>query len=147
MRNLLFDTCFWFALIDPRDSDHEKANQMFEEFTKAEIKILIPFPSLYETMNTDFVERKDWLFRFNQIIQQREKVILVYDTEYREAAYQNTVHQHKDTKISLVDSIIMEMASTAKLKIDAIVSFNMRDFSPFCQQRQIPLLCYPGGLF
>lgn len=147
MRNLLFDTCFWFALIDPKDSEHEKATQMFNEFAKSEIKILIPFPSLYETMNTDFVERKDWLFRFNQIIQQRDKVILVDDSEYKDAAYQNTVHQHRDTKISLVDSIIMEMASSAKLKIDAIVSFNIRDFSLFCQERSIPLLCYSGGLF
>ena len=55
MRRLIFDTCFWFALYDPNDSWHSLASKMISDFESGDVKIIIPFPSLYETLNTDFV--------------------------------------------------------------------------------------------
>ena len=144
MKYLLVDSCFWFAYLTPEDQYHDRAVEMFDEFANAEVQILVPFPSLYETLNTDFVDHKERLFAFDQIIQQRERVILIDDANYKAVAYSNTVHQYPDTKVSLVDNIIIEIAKSGDYKIDAIVSFNERDFAQFCGERGLLLSCYPS---
>ena len=144
MKYLLFDTCFWFGLLCPQDSDHQKAEQMFKEFVNSEVRILVPYPTLYETLNTEFVDNKMILYEFNRILSDKEHVILVDDEKYKDNAYDKTIRQHKDTKVSLVDNIIMEIARANEIKVDGIVSFNERDFGPFCKERQMTLFCYPG---
>ena len=142
MKRFIFDTCFWFALFDSRDHFHEQATSIFKTMEHNEIKILIPFPSLYETLNTEFVKCKEQLHRLDQIVQRREKVFLIEDSNYKDLAYDCTINQKEGMKVSLVDNIIMAMASDSKLHIDGIISFNERDFVPFCQERGITLISY-----
>lgn len=146
MRNLIFDTCFWFALYDSDDQYHEVANRMFSEFANHDIKIIIPFPTLYETLNTAFVDNKVWLSNFDKILTNERIVKLVDDTDYCNDALISTMYQKK-TKVSLVDNIIRHMVVDTNLRIDAVVSFNERDFADLCRERQIPLLSFAGGLF
>ena len=56
-KNLLLDSGFWYALYDVRDPFHERANTFatYLDF----YTLVIPWPSLYETLNTRFVRRPE----------------------------------------------------------------------------------------
>lgn len=64
---------------------------------------------------------------------------------YRDDAYTSTIMQPHGKTVSLVDSIIIEIIKSGDYNINALVSFNIRDFSRICQERKLQLLSYPGG--
>lgn len=51
---LLVDTGYFFALFDPGDQYHEEAVKKQEWLD--ELPIVLPWPILYETLNTRFVK-------------------------------------------------------------------------------------------
>lgn len=142
MKRFIFDSCFWFALFDEKDQYHNLATKMAKDFDSPAIKILIPFPSMYETLNTEFVNDKRQLNRLHEILANHDKVQFIFDDKYKENAYANTLSQKKSSKISLVDYIILEMLSDKNLSIDGVVTFNTRDFSEPCRSLSKELVCY-----
>ena len=54
--NVLIDTGFWYAYYDGSDEHHQEAQRVMGLLEKH--RILIPFPSLYETIDTRFCKRK-----------------------------------------------------------------------------------------
>ena len=142
MKRLIFDSCYWFALFNEKDQYHHLANQMADNFNSPLIKILVPFPSMYETLNTVFVDNKKQMKRLSEILANHEKVEFIFDDEYKDSAYRNTISQEKGSKVSLVDSIILEMLEDKNLAIDGVVTFNSRDFSEPCRILQKEMICY-----
>ena len=142
MKRLIFDSCYWFALFNEKDQYHHLANQMADTFNSPSIKILIPFPSMYETLNTAFVDNKSRLKRLSEILSNHEKVEYIFDDEYKDNAYRNTIGQENGSKVSLVDSIILEMLEDQNLAIDGVVTFNSRDFAEPCRILQKEMICY-----
>ena len=142
MKRLIFDSCYWFALFNEKDQYHQLANQMANTFNSPSIKILIPFPSMYETLNTAFVDNKSRLKRLSEILSNHEKVEFIFDDEYKDNAYRNTIGQENGSKVSLVDSIILEMLEDQNLAIDGVVTFNSRDFAEPCRILQKEMICY-----
>ena len=142
MKRLIFDSCYWFALFNEKDQYHHLANQMADTFNSPSIKILIPFPSMYETLNTAFVDNKSRLKRLSEILSNHEKVEFIFDDEYKDNAYRNTIGQENGSKVSLVDSIILEMLEDQNLAIDGVVTFNSRDFAEPCRILQKEMICY-----
>ena len=71
-----------------------------------------------------------------------EKVEFIFDDEYKDNAYRNTIGQEKGSKVSLVDSIILEMLEDQNLAIDGVVTFNSRDFAEPCRILQKEMICY-----
>lgn len=142
MRRLIFDTCFWFALYDPSDSKHSLASKMISDFENSDVKIIIPFPSLYETLNTDFVSKKKQLAAFREALSNRGKIEFVFDEPYKEEACSMTFDQDKDKKASLVDNVILLMLGDKSLNIDAVVTFNGRDFAEPCRKHGKEMICY-----
>lgn len=142
MKRLIFDSCYWFALYNEKDQYHHLANLMADNFNSSSIKILIPFPSMYETLNTAFVDNKTQLQRLSELLANHEKVEFVFDDEYKDSAYRNTISQEKSSKVSLVDSIILEMLEDKNLAIDGVVTFNSRDFAEPCRVLQKEMICY-----
>lgn len=141
MRRLIFDSCFWFALYNERDPYHSQAVEMAKNFESPAVKILVPFPSLYETLNTEFVDNKRQLRKMRDLMSNHEKVIFVYDDEYKDDAYLQTVLQEQ-TKASLVDNIILAMLADPTLSIDGVVTFNGRDFAEPCRILEKEMICY-----
>ena len=141
MKRLIFDSCYWFALFNEKDQYHHLANQMADTFNSPSIKILIPFPSMYETLNTAFVDNKSRLKRLSEILSNHEKVEFIFDDEYKDNAYRNTIGQENGSKVSLVDSIILEMLEDQNLAIDGVVTFNSRDFAEPCRILQKEMIC------
>jgi len=138
-KNIIIDTCFWIALYDKEDEYHEIANILSEE-----IEIhnwLVPWPTLYETLNTRFVRRKNWITLFNFHLA-KDFVYKIDDNTYRDAAY-NSVFQinfMSRNNLSLVDLVIHEMLRDVNLKIDAILTFNEGDFFEVCNIKNIEIL-------
>lgn len=129
MSRLIVDTCIWYALFDPTDDKHSYSD-IIENILEYH-NLIIPYPVLYETLNTRFVKNNykqcDGLFSF---INDPQKVSLVPDCRYREKAL-NIIkqglnnHQH----YSLVDIIIRLMMEDVDLGDKSVLSFNKNDFT------------------
>ena len=137
--NIIVDTGFWFALYDERDEYHNKAVELFEYLDMG--KVIIPFPSLYETINTRFAKRVEYMESFKRFIE-RENVFLVDDSSYKDAALELTIDSSIGLKkpFSLVDMVIRLMISDVNMKIDYLLTFNKSDFMDVCLSRKIEIL-------
>ena len=128
MKSVIVDTCIWYALVDDKDAYagyNEKIRQVLEHHV-----ILVPYPSLYETINTKLIknERKqaDRLFAF---LSKSGKVKLITDDKYREDALSAVQFELKRGKhYSLVDMVIRLMMQDKSLGRVAVMTFNVKDF-------------------
>lgn len=139
MNNIIIDTGYWYALFDSRDKYHTDANNLAEYLEIG--NILIPYPTLYESLNTRFSKRREWMEEFEKIIL-RENVTLIDDSDYKESAlnltFETTLLQNRP--ISLVDTVIRIMLDDKNLKVDYLLSFNIGDFFDICQKRRIQFI-------
>jgi predicted nucleic acid-binding protein len=139
MNNIIVDTGFWYALYDSSDQHHSQALALAGYLELG--NILIPFPTLYESINTRFSKQKEWMEEFEKLIEQ-ENVIRLDDADYKDTAlsltFDTTLIQKRP--ISLVDSLIRVMLDDPRLKIDYLISFNVGDFADVCQRRGIEIL-------
>jgi predicted nucleic acid-binding protein len=127
-KNVLIDTGFWFALYDSRDSNHNSALDIVEILETE--NILIPWPTLYETLNTSFSENRSYMAGFDTFIS-KPFVNKINDEDYKNKAYDNIFEFSKNGKrtFSLVDLIIREMLMDIGIKIHYLLTYNEHDFS------------------
>ncbi|MDR2449225.1 MAG: hypothetical protein LBD52_04620 [Prevotellaceae bacterium] len=69
MSNIVVDSGFWLALYDQSDTHYTEAVSIAEYLNAG--NIIIPFPTLYESMNTKFMKNNiarkvDYLITFNK---------------------------------------------------------------------------------
>lgn len=139
MKNILIDTGFWFGLYDSRDTNFNEANELMTYLEMA--NIIIPFPTIYETINTRFSKNTLGLESLEKLINS-PKVTLIDDSEYKDKALQLTFESSLRLKkpYSLVDMILRLMLEDPCLKIDYLISFNPGDFWDVCVKRNIEIL-------
>ena len=138
-KNILIDTGFWIALYNTRDQYHENANEIIELIRNE--NILIPWPTLYEFLNTRFVKDPRRIEGFAIFV--KKSVTLIDDAEYRAEAFNiffGSFNKKNRKTLSLVDLIIREILTDTSLKIDYLATFNSGDFADVCQRRQIEIL-------
>ena len=135
---VLADTGFWYALYEPRDAHHSKANLIGELIENQ--NIILPWPSLYETLNTRFTKRRSRMIQFESYIS-GPNVHLIDDSEYKLDALNQTFEHSKVgfRTFSLVDSVIRELLKDENLKIDYLITFNTGDFIDLCVKRKIEI--------
>ena len=131
MKRLIVDSCVWFALLDKTDDKHQYADQIEKVLNIHEL--IVPFPTLYETINTRLTRNEyrqmEGLFEH---LQKEGHVVLVPDTKYRDKALQIVNEQiSKNKTYSLVDMIIRLMMEDDTLGDVAVYSFNVGDFVGF----------------
>jgi predicted nucleic acid-binding protein len=137
-KNLLLDSGFWYALYDARDPFHEQANALAKYLDF--YTLVIPWPSLYKTLNTRFVRHPEWLRPFEQYVQRSSSVRLP-DESYRDMALNSVLRIVRGWRpISLVDMVIRLMLADLNIKIDIMVTFNQNDFADICATRQIAII-------
>ena len=137
-KNLLVDTGFWYALYDIRDSCHEEARRLADILDRS--NLILPWPCLYETLNTRFVKRRDWLDGFFEFCGHSTTVRLS-DEPYRDKALAKVFKSPAPwMSLSLVDWIIRLAIEDRNLRIDAMVTFNPKDFFDICHPRRIELI-------
>jgi predicted nucleic acid-binding protein len=138
--NILVDTGFWYALYKEKDQYHGLAQNM-QKYLESNHNIILPYPVLYETLNTTFVEQKDWMSGFSQILQ-KTTTIPVSDEPYKEKALFSVLTE-SSRPMSLVDRIIRLMLDDVNLNINALITFNIGDFFDLCRNKRIELIHYP----
>jgi predicted nucleic acid-binding protein len=137
-KNIIADTGFWFALYEPRDSFYNNANETIELINDQ--NILMPWPCFYETINTRFAKRKDYMQSFEMFLN-KANVTLISDEEYKERALELAFEYSKIGRrpFSLVDIILREILSDDTYKIDYLLTFNTGDFIDICNKRKIEI--------
>ena len=130
----LCDSCFWFGLVDNGDEHFEESNKIFDFLLDFDPVFLIPYPTLYEVLNTKFMrymsEKSPNRIRaesfVNSLIINPKCYSLVSDAAYTGVALKRTL-ENNYRGLSFVDNVLREMASDYKyLHID--ITFNYKDF-------------------
>lgn len=135
MQNILVDTGFWFGLFDKRDQWHDKALEILE-MTREENRYLIPFPTLYEALHTEFIKiNKN---NFDTFLKSHQ-VNFIKDDKYIERAFEQCL-KPRNNRHSLVDLVLRMMITDVNISIQAFITFNPHDFHDVCQERNITLL-------
>ncbi len=137
---ILTDTCFWIGLIDDTDQHHNDSTTISKVVEEA--TLILPYPCLYETVNTKLTRNKKRLVFFEQLIR-RSNVELISDSKYREIALDKVFSRNRkydDYSHSLVDAVLREIILDIDIKIDYLISFNERDFIDVCVKRNIEFL-------
>ncbi|MGD0736232.1 MAG: hypothetical protein ABR976_13845 [Terracidiphilus sp.] len=148
MATICVDAGFLIALYDRRDSHHERASEQFKLFFAPESRrnvLLAPWPILYESLNTRQARSHaavqqlaaDW-----NILGQREQLTLLDDTAYRDQAVSDylEVFGAGQRVFSLADRVIRAVLCDAGNRIDALLTYNGRDFSDVCATNRIQLI-------
>ena len=138
---LLVDSGFFFALFDPRDQHHGDACKK-QDLLEA-LSVVVPWPILYETINTRFVRRPETIVRFESVLRAHDTVLLD-DSPYRLDAYEEVLAQAKTQRqrnaMSLVDAVLCAILADPNVRIDAMLTFNSRDFGHICSVQRVELL-------
>lgn len=136
---ILIDSCYWFGLFDVKDQYKDYSNEVKDVINGH--KLIIPFPSLYEVLNSKFIRNKIALNSIENLIKSGD-IILLEDEIYRQNALENvySIYRTQLPQISLVDSIIREILSDTDIKIDVLVTYNEKDFKDVCDKRRITIL-------
>ncbi|GHT44918.1 hypothetical protein AGMMS49965_21400 [Bacteroidia bacterium] len=100
--------------------------------------IILPYPILYETLNTRFVKRREWLTTFDDLLR-RESTKLIPDEPYKNKALSSVLY-NASRPLSLVDMTIRLMLDDVNLNINALITFNVGDFSDLCANKGIELI-------
>lgn len=137
-KNILADTGFWIALYEPRDSYYEEAN-LIADYLEDQ-NILLPWPTLYEAINTRLAKRKESMRSF-EIFINKANVSLINDDRYKDRALKLVFEYSILGKrpFSLVDIILREILSDDSYKINYLLTFNKADFIDVCNKRKIQI--------
>jgi predicted nucleic acid-binding protein len=147
MATICADAGFLIALYDPRDSHHEHAVGRFDAFFAPEAirhVLLAPWPILYESLNTRQARRQPFLQQLStdwNILGRNERLILLSDETYRDQALRDylEIYVNGPRTLSLADRVIRSVLADPANMIDALLTYNARDFSDVCASRQILL--------
>jgi predicted nucleic acid-binding protein len=138
--NIIVDSGFWFALYDIYDDYHTRANNIVEYLDVS--NIIIPFPTLYESLNTKFMKNTVAKIAFESILK-RSNVTIVNDDLIKADALKITfTDESKKRNLSLVDNIIRLILDDVNYKIDYLITFNRKDFIDICRKRTIEIIDY-----
>lgn len=139
MNNIILDTCFWRAIYDPKDPYYESAQQISDLYIdQPAYKILVPYPTMYELLRTEFVKNKANINALDNFLK-KECIEKVCDEPYRDRALELSLNNNK-RNLSIVDNLLRLMLEDANLQINGIVTFNVGDFCDVCIQRNILLI-------
>ena len=136
--NIVVYACFWIALYDKREEDHAWANETWERLQNGN-KFLVPYPTMYEFINTRLMRRKDGVEFFRILFGKQDLITRVSDEEYKDDALQITLQPSART-LSLVDTTIRLMLDDDRIKKHAMLTMNIGDFEDVCKRKGIELI-------
>lgn len=143
-RAILADTGFWFALYDSHDQFHRVACEINSKLDLDRVKILLPWPSLYETLNSRFVGHSTAMSGFTRLLL-RPQVVRLSDCGYREKSIETVIQSWRKRPLSLVDMVIRAMLDDRNIIKHGLLTFNHRDFADICRKNRIELITSEAG--
>ncbi len=139
MKYVITDSCYWLGLVDSSDEHHEKSITISELIQNE--YILFPFPCFYEIIKTRFLKNKEMLNKL-EILLKKSNIRYIDDTNYKDLALARVYELNKLSYIkhSLTDAVIREMISDIDMRIDYLVTFNVKDFADVCAIKGVEIL-------
>jgi predicted nucleic acid-binding protein len=135
---VLIDTCFWIALFKPNDPFHKNAKEILAQIDRYYFRL--PWPTLYEFINTRLVTTPSRLAQFTRVMAS-PGIIREDDTKYRERSLKLSIERtSNDPALSLTDSVIRLMAEDRDLCVDYLVSYDNDLRSSITRNRGIEIL-------
>lgn len=137
MLNILVDSGIWFALFDARDGNYVRASQ--KAAVIEDNRVILPWPIMYETLNTRLVKNPLSLQRMRSVIKS-PKTAIIDDKPYRDSAVDEmlTAALQQARSLSLVDCVLRGLLRDINVRVDAFMTFNEGDFADVCRARSIP---------
>jgi predicted nucleic acid-binding protein len=135
----LADTGLWYAMFDRSDEHHSEAKD------KAEVlelfQIVLPWPTLYETLRTKFVRNSVALGQIERFLK-RPNITYLDDSGFRDAAFELALESslRRDRPLSLVDCLIRLLLEDVNTRLSYLVTFNKRDFADVCRKKGIEII-------
>jgi predicted nucleic acid-binding protein len=139
-KTAIVDTGFWIALLDQRDKHHKAA------LTKSEVlrnlAYIVPWPTLYETLNTRLVRRPDIIKNFVSSFLERPNAVIFDDSRHRDSALESTPADELIRKrpLSLVDNVLREIVADRSISVNCLFTFNVGDFADVCKRRNLEII-------
>ena len=133
---LLTDTGYLIALYDERDEHYAMAKSNSHLLERH--PVILPWPVLYETINTRFARRPTILKGIDAVIA-NANTLLLDDSPYREAAYRQVQQTSRERPLSLVDAVLRAVIEDENVRIAGLLTFNARDFYDLCYPRHVDL--------
>jgi hypothetical protein len=150
MSNYCVDSGFLFALYSPRDQRdyREKAREYFGSFKNRANKFVLPWPVMFEAINTAVCTYQPGLELFARNLRDfraSDQLVTIDDAPYRERALQECLTQgnrpdRRGRGISLVDYVLRLILADTKLRFDGLITLDVGHFRDVCLSRQITLL-------
>ena len=138
-RTALVNTGYWHALLYDRDEHHadavEKSNRLLQ------LRYLIPWPVMYETLHTRLARRPSALRQFEQILK-RQNAVKLDDVKYRDAALAiafDTAKPHPNA-ISAVDAVLRLVLDDPSTQVDCMFTYDRGHFEDVCRRRNVEML-------
>ena len=135
---LLVDTGYFIALHDERDEHYATAKQ--HQHLLELHSVVLPWPILYETINTRFAKRPGVLMQIDAIVAKRN-TLLLDDSPYRETAYRQVLEFSRKRPLSLVDVVLRAVIEDVNVHVSALLTFNTGDFYDVCWPLHVELPC------
>ncbi len=138
MEYVLADTGVWYGIFDNRDSRYNEAQSKLEYFEL--FRIIIPWPTAYETLRTRFVRNKPALKQFDSFLKTHQ-IIYLDDSVYRDDAFEFAIESSlRGRPLSMVDCLLRLIIDDPGTKIDYLLTFNKPDFTDICKKNRIEIL-------
>lgn len=122
---IIVDTGYWIALFHPRKEPkkHAIAQEWLNDMN--DCQIIIPFPTLYEFVDSRLSRRPMAQLEFDQLLY-KPNVNLLPDEKYKEEALSNFFYNKKfrEGDFSLVDEVIKLIITDVSIKTDFIATFD-----------------------
>ena len=136
--SLLVDTGFFIALRDGRDQHHASAEakkDLLEQWS-----VVLPWPVLYETLNTRFVGLPGAIEWFDKSVL-APRTRLLDDSQYRDGSRRAVLATaRRGRRLSLVDIVLRSVIEDSNVRVAGILTFNPKDFADVCRTHQVEML-------
>ena len=136
---LIVDTGVWYALFDSRDSNYRQAEEKADLLNS--LDIVVPWPTMYETLRTRFVRNIAALRQFERFLKS-PNVQFLDDQGFRASAFELSLDSslHKARPLSMVDCLIRLMIDDTNTNIRYLATFNVSDFFDVCARNRVEII-------
>jgi predicted nucleic acid-binding protein len=140
MPNALADTGVWYAMFDRGDEHSSDVADKAAELERC--RIVIPWPTFYETLRTRLVRNRPALQRFREYLK-RPNLEYLDDTSYREGALELAFSSSlapRPRPLSMIDCLIRLILDDTGVKTHVLATFDNAHFIDVCRKRGIRMV-------
>jgi predicted nucleic acid-binding protein len=155
MSVLCVDTGVLISYCNRDDIYHPAAQDFFADYFGEQRKnhLLVAWPVSYETVRTKTVKSRVVMETLRSLfvrLRARERLLLFDDRPYRDLALDDCFAEVDRSRngyrsLSLADRVLRGIVSDTRVRVDAVVTWNIADFSDVCRKRGVELLPYQSG--